>query len=269
MSQTQQRTIFGESIEEKVSIETTGRTIRPFKQMLDQVADEYKLHFDSHGLNVSVVDPANVQMVDLTLERGAFEDYLTEGTTVGINGTAFGSALQHARYGISTDDPVVLTADDRHLETETTREFGDMPATVNERAETIDPDSIRQEPDLPDLEHEVEVEVDPRAFIEVIGAMETKSGDPIKLGTNPESIVFQQEMDLQQRNIEIECDPSNVAEWTMFSPDYMDLVAKMLQVGYIDNLTLKWSEEYPLIAEVEREGIMHGEIMTAPRIGPE
>lgn len=269
MSETQQRTIFGEEINEQVRVETTGRVIRPFKRMLDQVAKEYKLRFGEDGLNVSVVDAANVQMVDLTLEADAFEDYWTEGITIGTNGTAFGSALQHARYGVSTDDPVILTAEERHLETETTRTFGDMPATVNERAETIDPDAIRQQPDLPDLDFDVTVDVDPRTFIEVIGAMDTNGTDPIKLGANPESIVFNQEADLQQRNIRIDCDPSDVCEWSMHSPDYMEQLAKAIQVGYVDSLTLKWAEEYPLVAEVEREGVMHGQIMTAPRIGPD
>lgn len=264
MSESIQKTVFGEQIEEQVRIETTGRVIRPFKRVLDTIAGEYKLHFDSDGITVEVVDPANVYAGCVTLEADAFETYELENeTTFGISARNFGSALQHARYGKDTDDPIAVTGGPRHLETEVEREFGDTPATVNERVELTDPNSLRSQPDIPDLDLDVEVDLDPTAFTEVIGALDTDK-DYLKLGSNIDSIVFNQDSN-SKRNIRLDADPSNVSEWTLFSGSYMKQIRTALRDSYATELTLRWGEDLPLFAEFESE-TMHGTLMLAPRI---
>lgn len=267
MSQTQQRTIFGDELNELVSIETTGRVIRPFKRMLDQVASEYKVQFTSEGLVVEVVDSSNVVAIQNEIPASAFESYTVHSDTVlGLSSNGFGSALKHARYAKKTDDSVSITADQRQLETEVNREIGGARATVNERAELIDPDSIRQTPEIPELDLDVTAEMDPKAFIETVKLLDTGSQEHIKLGTDTESIVFNQDQDIQKRNIALDVSPSDVCEFTFFTASYLGDIANALRVGYVDNLTLRWSEEMPLFAEFEREDTYSGRIMIAPRI---
>lgn len=266
--ETQQRTIFGEPLEETLSLETTGRTIRPFKRVIDQIADEYRLTFNDDGIHVDVVDTANVQMLSLTLHADALNTYeITEETTLGVNSRLLGSALQHARYGKTTDDPVTITAGANHLQTETNRELGDTEATINERVELIDPDGIRASPDIPALETDVEVDVDPRAFCEIASILE--DNEPLRLGSDTDSIVFNQDGDLNQRNIELDADPDDVTEWTYYSVDYIKDWMNAFENGYVDELSLSWAQEYPLMAEFSREGVMSGMMCVAPRIQSE
>jgi len=265
MSQTEQRTIFGESLDEQIHIETTGRVIRPFKRMLDQVVGEYRLQFDSDGIHASMGDAANVQMINLELYADALDGYQVEDDTeLGITSDAFGSALQHARYGKSSDDPVTITADYNHLETETTRTLGGTDATINEWVALLDPASIREPIENFDLEYNTVVDLDPQALVQALKLVDKKT--PVKFGTNPGNVVIQQKSDLNKRNIELDADPSEVSEWAMFSGDYMKQLKDTIQNGYVDSLTLRWSEEFPIVAEFEREGVYSGSVLTSPRI---
>lgn len=266
-SETQQRTIFGEPLTELVSLETSGHIIRPYKRMLDQIAAEYRLQFTPEGLTVHVVDPSNVIAIRSEMPAAAFASYEVDGVVnLGADASNLGSALKYARYGKRTDDPVTITANKDHLETEIDRQIVETDARINERAELIDPDAIRNGPDVPDLDLGVSVDVDPQAFIEVIGMLDTSDGQTVKLGSNVSSITFNQDGDLQQRNIELDANPTEASEWTHFSGKWLETMAKALQVGYVDDLTLVWDEEMPMFAEFEREDQYEGHIMLAPRI---
>ena len=264
MSETQQQTIFGDPIEEQIFIETTGRVIRPFRRLIDQAVSEYRLMVQSDGIRVEAVDPANVGAVFATLHADAFETYDVAESVIGISSDGFGSALQHARYGKSTDDPISIRADQMHLQTEVERELGGSDVEISERVPLLDPDAIRQSPDLPDLDLSVAAEPPPETFIEAVGAMDTSNH--IRIGSNLDSIVFNQDTGSHQRNIEIDATPTETSEWTHFSGDYMEMIATGLRNGYVDSLTLRWDEEYPIFAEFEREGVLSGQYMIAHRI---
>lgn len=266
-SDTQQQTIFGEPLEEQLRIETSGRVIRPWKRMIDQVATEYKMDVTDTGLSVDAVDTSNVIAIFTEIEASAFEAYeITEETTIGVSGDVLGSALQHARYGESSDDVVELTATQEQLESTVHRPLGEADATLSERVSLIDPNSIRECPDLPDLDLNVAVDMEPETFIETVGVLETTDKDHIKIGTNPSEVVFAQETDTNQRNIQLECDPSEVSEFTLFTGSRIGDIATALRNGYVDSVTLRWAEEFPLMVEFEREDVYSGTIMVAPRI---
>ena len=268
MQETQQQTVFGESIEQEYHIETTGRVIRPFKRMIGEWASEFKLSMDADGLHVRFVDAANVGMVSAHLSKSALDTFDLSGETViGVPVDGFSSAIRHARYGASTDDEISITGDSRYLITEVNRSIGGTSATVTERSALIDPDSVRQEPDLPDLEFDVTVDISPDAFIEAVRMLDTDSHDAhIKLGTSHGTLTLQQESDLQQRNVDLDADVETVCEWAQYAPDYFESVANTLQNGYVDTATLKFSEEFPLVVEYEREDVYHGQVMIAPRV---
>lgn len=263
MSQT---TIFGETIEPAVEIETTGRTIRPFKQAIGQMVEEYRLDFHPRGINVVAVDPSNVQMLDVTLKAEALDTYDVEegGFLTGIQNEVFGSALQHARYGKSTDDDIELTVSSEAIETHVDRELGDAQATMSERATVIDPDSVRSQPGLPNLEWSESVDMTAKTFVEVVDALDTNMSNHVRISSVDGIVEFSQETDVQQRNISI---GANVGEnaGSIFSADYVEAMANALQVGYADDITLRFDEEFPVSIEFERENVMHGQLMAAPR----
>ena len=268
MSQTQQTTVFGDAIDKQVHIQTEGRAIRPFKNMVGAVAGEYRLHADSGGLYVTSVNPSNTIMVDITMYREAFDSFEAEESTFGIRGKSFGSALRHARYGVSTNDEVSITIGDESLETETKRTVGKANATVNERVKLIDPASIRAEPDIPALDLPVQVEIEPDTLIEAYRLMDGNN-KVLKLGSNGNGLVLRQDDDINQRNVELECDVTEASEFTYYSTGMLGDLINGLHNGYVDTVTLKWGEDFPLKLGFEREGYYSGEYMIAPRIKSE
>jgi len=269
MSETQQHTIFGEPIEEELRIETTGRVIRPWKRMIDQIASEYVIEATENGFAVDAVDSANVIAIFTELHSEAFEEYnLTESRRLGVSGQ-LGTVLQHARYGKSTNDDITITVGGETVESTVTREIGETAAEIGERATLVDPGSIREQPDAVDLDLDIRVsDLSPETVTETIGMLDT-DGTHIKLTTTEDALVLSQEEDMSQRTIQLECEPTTEAAPTWFSGSYLEKAATALRNGYVDDVQLRWAEEYPLMIDFERDETYSGTIMIAPRLKPE
>jgi proliferating cell nuclear antigen len=110
---------------------------------VDAIVHECKLHFDDGGVTTQAVDPANVAMASLEIPADCFESYhVGDDVTLGVNLERLLDVVGMA----GSDDTVALALDPdtRKLELET----GGLEYTLA----LIDPDTIRQEPELPDLE---------------------------------------------------------------------------------------------------------------------
>lgn len=129
-------------------------TLQEFVATLTPVVSEGKLQLTDDGLRTVAVDPADVAMTDSTLPAETFEHYERSGAidVIGINLERFDEVLG---FGDS-DDVVELVLD---AETRT------LTATIDALEYTlalIDPDAIRQEPDLPDLDLTAEIVLEGR-----------------------------------------------------------------------------------------------------------
>lgn len=129
----------GTPTEFRASVE--AGVLEGFLEKLDVVVDEAKLHVSDGGFRAIAVDPANVSMADVGLSADAFEMLQTDAGVLGLNIERLMDVMDLASAG-----------DLVHLEFDvSTRKFnvsiGDLDATMA----LIDPDSIRQEPDLPSL----------------------------------------------------------------------------------------------------------------------
>lgn len=72
------------------------------KEMVDVVStlvDEAKLNVGKDSVTVKAVDPAHVAMVDLSLDRGAFEAYKAEETELGLDMDKMKEILRLAKAG--------------------------------------------------------------------------------------------------------------------------------------------------------------------------
>lgn len=260
-----QTTIFGDQLNDVLAAETTGRTIRPWKRLIDPVAAEFRLHATDDGLQVRAVDSANVFAVETTLPASAFESYAVESETVfGVSKQGLGSLLQHARYGTSTDDAVTLTGDPTTLRSRTDRDYAGVDATVREQRSTIEPDSIRDGFDAPEFSFETSVDLDPQAFIDIIKAVST--GEYITLHAESDGIRFVQTGDIESREVAVDADIESACGPTLFSVEYLNGLASGLSNSYAESLTLKWGEDYPLAAEFECPSGAHGRYILSPRI---
>jgi len=269
MQETQQQTVFGESIEQEYHIETTGRVIRPFKQLVTQVIKhrqpaEYRFHLTSDGIETYTVDPANVIMVNATLHDSALDTYDTENVDIGLSSDIFGGLLQHARYGVSTDDEIELYGNTNRMHSVVERDFSGVDATLAEDRALIDADSLREDADLDGVdEPEVECTLPTRAFIESVDCIDAGH---IELSTE-DGVTFQGEDDVSTSIVSLDVDASGDVESTLYSTDYMESIAKALHMGKVDDeITIKLNDDYPMFVEFEREDVYSGTICVSPRI---
>lgn len=268
MSQNTQLTIGGGQITNNVEFEADARILRPFKNLISQFVNEYKIHFTENSVDVSAVDPANVAMFDnVSLDVDAFETYDLIGGefTAGLSSKAFGSALRHARYGKSNSDIVQVAVDDRYMTTVTRRDFGGHEAELKEQVACIDPDSIRDEPDIPDMDLSGRAEIGPGALCRVLKTLE---GEHARFKIRDEGLYVIDERDTDTTEIFVDCPAFGEAE-SLYSEDYLSDVHTMLKDGLVDDTTIHMGDEFPIIIEFEREGVYSGDICVAPRIQSE
>jgi DNA polymerase III sliding clamp (beta) subunit (PCNA family) len=269
MQDTIQQDVFGEPITEQYQIKTTGRVIRPWKQLITQIVKgtkhaEFRVHFTSDGLEVRAVDPANVIAIDVTLHADALDEYKHEDElAIGVSNKILGGVLQHARYGKRTDDPINLVGGDRQLTSIVNRELAGVDTIFRERQALIDADSVRIDFDSPDLDLQTKVDIPTQAFIEVVDAIDsdhaTLSADGV--------LSVHGETDVAESDIELAVPVTGTVEEVLYSHSYLERIAKAMHVGKVDDeITLRFDDEFPMYVDFARDDLYSGKIMIAPRL---
>jgi len=199
--------------------------VQSLEDTLDPVAtlvDECKLRLTDDGLSIRAVDPANVGMADVSLPERAFESYEADGGVIGIN-------LDRLQDVLSMGDKGDLV----HLElNEETRklhiEIGELSYTLA----LIDPDSIRKEPDIPDLDLPADVAFEGSELSRAVTAADLV-GDHVSLSADPGEQTFvvsaegdTDDVDLVLGNDELATADVGEAAESLFSLDYLKDMAR-------------------------------------------
>jgi len=232
---------------------------------LRTIVDEAKLRFDDDGFQSRAVDPANVAMVDVGISDAAFKRLnVGDETTLGINLETLADVLGMAE---SDDDLIArLNAETRKLELS-------FPNTGLEyTCALIDPDAIRQEPDIPDLDLGGEFVVPGRAIDRGLSAADLVS-DHIRLtGVADDTVRLSADGDTDSVDLEISSDDDLIdgaldgdKEESLFSLDYLTDITR--PIGSDSAVTVDLGSEMPVKMHFETGG---GDInvsaMVAPRI---
>lgn len=163
-------------------------------EILRTADDECILTLGREGFAVRLVDPGNIYMIDLTLDPDAFESVGEGKFTIGLD--------------LKKLDDILSKADPDHLvhlvlDVETRKfhiEFGNAELEVA----GIDPDSIRDEPDLPDLDlpnaFECEARHTQRA-IDICGLVSDHAY--IEGDTDAECVRFRADGDIDDASVEL------------------------------------------------------------------
>ena len=265
MSEAQQ-TIQGDTIEPTVEIETSGRVIRPWKQILQQIVNEIRIHVDSEGLHVSAVDPTNVCAIDTTLHAEAFEAYEATDTTLGIGLDYLGTALQHARYGKRTDDEINLTFDKSDLQTTVERDVDGLNLSYNERVALTDPRSLRDDFDKLDLSDsmDAQIELPTKTFVEIIRKLTDGRGKSHVAFSGGETTTIGQEKETRHSQIEIDIETGQAT--ARYPTHFMGDIATAMNNALVETVSIEWGDEFPMFVTFDREDVYSGSIMVAPRI---
>jgi proliferating cell nuclear antigen len=224
------------------------------------LVEECKIHLDENGLEIRAVDPANVGMVDLTLEAEAFESYEADGGLIGVNLTRLSDIA-----GMADSDQLV------HLELdEETRKLQISIDGLEYTLALIDPDSIRDEPDLPDLDLPADIVIEGRDIDRAVTAADMVS-DHIELGVDTGSDVFYVAAEGDTDDVHLELDTDDLIDLTageaasLFSLDYLQDMDRAIPKDA--EVALELGEEFPVKLHFDiAQGGGSVTYMLAPRI---
>jgi proliferating cell nuclear antigen len=241
-------------------------------EWLDTVAvlvNEAKCHLHDDGWQIQAVDPANVAMMDTTLSAAtgssAFESYaFGGGGVIGFNVERLQDMIGIGDSG----DLVHLSLD------ETTRKLHVEIGGFEGRMALIDPDNIRQEPDLPDLDLTAEVVFEGDWFDSAASAADMVS-DYIRFGADPDAREFWMRAEGDPDDVEWalsddELDTARVedAADSLYSLDYVTDMTKAIPSDAA--VTFEVGQQFPFDLHFElAEGAADVRYMLAPRIQSE
>ena len=238
-------------------------TLRTTLDSVSVLVDECKIHLEEDGLEVRAVDPANVGMVDLTLSASAFESYETDGGVIGVNL----SRLEDIAGMADADQLVHLELD------EETRKLHIAIDGLEYTLALIDPDSIRQEPDLPDLDLAAEIVIEGRNIDRAVTAADMVS-DHIALGVDEGEEYFYVDAEGDTDDVHLELTREDLIDLTagtahsLFSLDYLKDMNKAIPKDA--EVRMELGEEFPVKMHFDiAEGEGQVTFMLAPRIQSE
>ncbi|WP_299332326.1 DNA polymerase sliding clamp [Haloplanus sp.] len=241
----------------------SASTLRDALDSVSVLVDECKMRLNEDGLAIRAVDPANVGMVDLSLEAAAFESYEADGGVIGVNLARLEDIAGMGNAG----DLVHLELD------EETRKLHIRIDGLSYTLALIDPDSIRQEPDIPDLDLPARIVVEGNQLDRGITAADMVS-DHINLRVDEGDATFHIEAEGDTDDVDFEMGADDLIDLnagpasSLFSLDYLKDMDKAIPGDA--EVTVELGEEFPVKLHYDfAEGLGNVTFMLAPRIQSE
>ncbi len=235
------------------------------KSSVDTVSvlvDECKVRLDEDGLSIKAVDPANVGMVELDIPADSFESYEADDELLGLNLVRFQDITGMANKG----DSIVMELD------EETRKLLIRIDGLRYTLSLIDPDSIHQEPNVPDLDLPGNVILPGREIRRGVKAAGMVS-DHMAFGVSDDEGSFYMSAEGDTDDVRVDLRDDDVIELetggetaqSLFSLDYLDSMAKAIPNDA--QVEVEVGDDYPVKMRFEVSG---GEAqvtyLLAPRI---
>ena len=235
-------------------------TLQDALDSVSVLVDECKIRLNEDALSIRAVDPANVGMVDLTLEAAAFESYDADGGVIGVNLARLEDIAGMAGSG----DLIHLKLD------EETRKLHIEIDGLSYTLALIDPESIRQEPDIPELDLPAEIVVEGAQLDRGVTAADMVS-DHIRLRVAEADESFLIEAEGDTDDVDLELTREDLIALTagpadsLFSLDYLKDMNKAIPGDA--EVTVELGEEFPVKLHYGfGEGLGQVTFMLAPRI---
>jgi len=243
---------------------TSVDTLQDALDPVSALVDDCKIRLNEDGLSIRAVDHANVGMVDMHLAKSAFESYEADGGVIGVNLDRFEDVLSMGDSG----DLVSLDLNDQ------TRKLDIHISGLSYTLALIDPDSIRQEPDIPELELPARLVLTGDDIDYGITAADLVS-DHISLRADETAEEFHIEaqgdtddVDLTFTNDDLLAGSVDEAAESLFSLDYLKDMSRAMDTDAAVSLLL--GSEMPVKLRYSRHnGFVKVVYMLAPRIQSE
>ena len=237
-----------------------GGDIKDFVGTLRAIVDEAKFNIEPDGLQVRAVDPANVAMDDGVLSAGAFESYDASEGILGLNLERLEEVLKLANRG----DLVELS-----FNTNTFKLVIHIDG-IEFTIACIDPDSIRMEPEIPDMDLPASFTVDEAQISRGVKAADMVS-DHIQLRCDEteQAVFIEAEGDTDDVCLELTEEEyiaiTAVDAEALFSLDYVKDISRKFPKGA--EISITFGTDFPMMIEYEfADGECEILSMIAPRI---
>jgi len=226
--------------------------------VVSTLVDEAKFNIDSKGMTLKAVDPAHVAMIDMKIEKSAFEEFAADETELGIDLDKIKEVLRLSRSG----DVISLEQD------EDKNRLVINVGNVTRRMNLVDTTGM-SDPKVPNLNLPAKVAVASEELQKGIKAAESIS-DHIALTAQPEGFEMVSEGDTDSVSLKLSKDQLVSLECkesvrSLFPLDYFSNMIRAIPVGTV--VTMSVGNDYPVKLEFSiADGRGTVNYLLAPRI---
>jgi proliferating cell nuclear antigen len=236
-------------------------TLRSIIDSVSTLVDEAKIRVSKDGVSLKAVDPAHVAMVELTLGKGAFEDFKGDDADLGVDLEKLKDILKLA----GSEDDVSLKHD------ETNNKLEVRIGNLTRRMSLVDTSGMT-DPKVPKLDLPATITLSVAELERGIRASESVS-DHVALSATPDAFELSAEGDTDTVSLRLEKPMLGALKVSdkvrsLFSLDYF---ANMVRAAKgTPGLTIHLGSDYPVRLEFEiAKGNGRVTYLLAPRIESE
>lgn len=232
-------------------IKLKKETLKTYFDAIGNLVTECRVVFTENGLETKAVDTANAAMVHARIPKEVMDAYTSPDCIFGIEMEKIRNAI-----AIMGEEDLTLEVDAQKM---TVRD-----GKTEYRCRSVDPSTIRKEPNIPNLTLPAIAEFSGATLAESIKNL-GKISEKITFDLNGKTLTLSAEgaaEDRLDRTIEVERtgDASAIAS---FSLDYLLEMAKAFRA--VDKLTLEMNTDHPLRVKFEVGGVSIVYLL-APRV---
>jgi proliferating cell nuclear antigen len=235
-----------------------SETLKGIVDVVSTLVDEAKFNIDAKGVALKAVDPAHVAMIDMKIEKSAFEEFSADDTELGIDLDKIKEVLRLARSG----DIISLEQDE-----EKNRLVINV-GNVTRRMNLVDTTGM-SDPKVPNLNLPAKVAVASEELQKGIKAAESIS-DHIALTAQPDGFEMVSEGDTDSVSLKLSKDQLVSLECkevvrSLFPLDYFSNMIRAIPAGTV--ITMSLGNDYPVKLEFSiADGRGAVNYLLAPRI---
>lgn len=286
-----------------VEIETHGQISRSFVRLLSAFdPDGVRVEVSGDSLDAYWIDTANVGTGAVHIDLDSSLDSIESVTApdgmefvAGVQPNVLANRLSFARKTVGGEfgDPVTLRIEDGPVETMlrgsthmTIRRENNAPTLTRETSvRNLNPESI-SEAVTPDIDMRWAADIDPQTFNAIVSAFNDSDASHVQLrcgklfdGVNENAREFvaggksHDDRDINDEfRVESAARPAHEnatdeTDGSLMSLSYLDDVASALKQAKMDQLTVRWRDDFPIAFEFSKaEWGISGRYLVAPRI---
>ncbi|MCJ7517357.1 MAG: proliferating cell nuclear antigen (pcna) [Methanomassiliicoccales archaeon] len=235
-----------------------SETLKGIVDVVSTLVDEAKFNVAADKLTLKAVDPAHVAMVNLTVQKSAFEEYSADETELGIDLDKMKEVLRLSKAG----DPIYLEQDEEH------NRLVISVGNITRRMNLVDTTGM-SDPKVPNLSLPAKVAVNSDELQKGIKAAESVS-DHIALTVSSDGFEMFSEGETDSVSLKLPKDLLVSLECkekvrSLFPLDYFSNMVKAIPPGTV--VTLSIGNDFPVKLEFTMaDGKGTVDYLLAPRI---